>query len=307
MMRLPITKTSKPFKDRKPFHIVLNGDNPVYDIFRRNGYFIVRALPGTFSMGDCIGSEDLCINTNTITSFSNQSNLFKRNQETIRNLLSMLPIPYINIQNSIIKMIQDPGKLNRTATTIGDVIKAFQKFKTNKPLFLFAHTNPPHSPLVFNPDCSYREIQNKPDDVNTLIDNTPSILINEIRCVERQIISFIDVINKNDPDGLIIIQSDHGLRYKTLLFASYDTPWSQIDFENTYGILNIFRLPEVCNNLLYPEISPVNTFRVVFSCLTGKKMTFQKDISYIAGGESHPKYGTVKRLLVETQNKLAND
>ena len=42
---------------------------------------------------------------------------------------------------------------------------------------------------------------------------------------------------------------------------------SKNQFIEWFGILNVLKLPSHCNDVLYPSISPVNTFRVVFSCI----------------------------------------
>ena len=292
MMGYPVTETSKPFKDRKPFYEVMNGDNPVFDVFRRNGYSIARAFPGYFDMGTCTDG-DICISVDKVV--VGQLDIFSRTRETQVNLLAMLPIPEIKIPSLTMDKTR-ASVPSHTTTDIRDVINSFDKFKSTKPLFLFAHTNPPHSPLIFNPDCSYRNNALRVGSIDNIVDNTPQVLINEIRCVETQIIELIDWVKINDPDGLVIIQSDHGLRYRSPL--NYNIPYNEVwppgAFESVFGILNIFHMSEKCHDLLYPEISPVNTFRAIFSCLTEKNIPYLEDMSYIAGGESHPKYGKVK-------------
>ena len=40
--------------------------------------------------------------------------------------------------------------------------------------------------------------------------------------------------------------------------------------ERRLAILNAVRLPKRCRETLYSDLSPVNTFRVVFACLEGR-------------------------------------
>ena len=70
------------------------------------------------------------------------------------------------------------------------------------------------------------------------------------------------LIEKSDPDPVIVIQGDHGatIEYQDL----------GIDPSKRLGILNVYYLPANLNDSitphesLYPTITPVNTFRVIF-------------------------------------------
>ena len=39
-------------------------------------------------------------------------------------------------------------------------------------------------------------------------------------------------------------------------------------------------MPYGCDRLLYPSITPVNTFRLVFNCYFGASYPLQEDITY---------------------------
>jgi hypothetical protein len=64
---------------------------------------------------------------------------------------------------------------------------------------------------------------------------------------------------------VILIQGDHG-------------PWLQYGSDQ-FKILNAYYLPGH-NDLLYPSISPVNTFRLVFDTYLGADYPLLEDISY---------------------------
>jgi len=66
---------------------------------------------------------------------------------------------------------------------------------------------------------------------------------------------------------IIIIQGDHG-------------PWLQPKNKRMW-VLNAYYLPGH-NDELYPEISPVNTFRLVFNKYFGGKYDMLKDVSYFS-------------------------
>ena len=49
------------------------------------------------------------------------------------------------------------------------------------------------------------------------------------------------------------------------------------------GILNAYHLPNGGNSLLYPSVSPVNTFRVIFNYYLGADFDLLEDRSYWGG------------------------
>jgi hypothetical protein len=66
---------------------------------------------------------------------------------------------------------------------------------------------------------------------------------------------------------VIIIQGDHG-------------PWLQPRAKR-FWILNAYYLPGHMDNL-YPDLSPVNTFRLVFNAYFGGKYDMLADVSYFS-------------------------
>jgi hypothetical protein len=64
---------------------------------------------------------------------------------------------------------------------------------------------------------------------------------------------------------VIIIQGDHGRG---------DDPNTRTD------ILNAYYLPRGGSKLVYPQITPVNTFRIIFNYYFGGKFKLLPDVSY---------------------------
>lgn len=119
--------------------------------------------------------------------------------------------------------------------------------------FVYAHIYATHSPLLFDKDGSF-----KPDD-------SIQGYINAVSFIDKKIIDIIDQILMNtEPKPIIIIQGDHGRE------AS----------EYEFGILNAYYLPEGGDTLLYPTISPVNSFRLVFNYYFSAKFDFLPDKSF---------------------------
>ncbi len=128
------------------------------------------------------------------------------------------------------------------------------------PKFVLLHFFVPHDPFVFNPDGAFIEI---PDD--------PKIgYINSVQFIDNQIIPVVrSMIHNSTLPPVIIIQGDHG---------PSQVPGTT-EFQRM-AILNAYYLPYDGNEVLYPAISPVNTFRVILNLYFGQDLPQREDISY---------------------------
>lgn len=124
--------------------------------------------------------------------------------------------------------------------------------ETPGPKFVFAHVLIPHVPLVFRSDGSitrddryFRETFDQPASEEYLLDGYR----NQVEYINHRILSIVDaILKKSVHPPVIIIQGDHGSLYF-----------------NPFPILNAYYLPESCDKVLYPGITPVNSFRAVFN------------------------------------------
>jgi hypothetical protein len=135
------------------------------------------------------------------------------------------------------------------------------------PKFVFAHVLLPHVPLVFRADGSittddryFRETFDQPTGSEYLIDGYK----NQVEYINQRMLSIVDAIIKNSAQPpVIIIQGDHGLLY-------YDH----------FPILNAYYLPGNGSQKLYPAITPVNSFVVVFNQYFDAQIPLLPDNSY---------------------------
>jgi hypothetical protein len=140
------------------------------------------------------------------------------------------------------------------------------------PVFVFAHILAPHPPFVFgengepvNDDRSFsltdgtHYMQNFGADRDEYIGNYNR----QLTFVNRQLIKTIDAIISDSPTPpIIILQADHGPGSRLDWENPDDT---NTDFKERMSILNAYYLPDFDYSELHQEISPVNSFRVIFN------------------------------------------
>ena len=124
------------------------------------------------------------------------------------------------------------------------------------PKFVYAHILAPHPPHVFNPDGS----------VNLraeTIDGQVGLPI-QLDYLNPRILELVkNIIEHSSTDPIIILEGDHGFG----------------NLQRT-SILNAIYMPGDGQKNLYPSISLVNTFRVIFNTYFGTHLSLLKDLSY---------------------------
>jgi hypothetical protein len=97
----------------------------------------------------------------------------------------------------------------------------------------------------------------------------------QLAFLNKKILQAIDAILSRSPEPpIIILQGDHGSR----AYADFDRPEASYLKENL-AILNAYHLPGDDRKLVYPEISPVNTFRLIFKHYFGADLDLLEDRS----------------------------
>ncbi len=155
-------------------------------------------------------------------------------------------------------------------------LKEFSRVKG--PKFVFAHLFLSHPPFVFNPDGSI--ITEEAEKSRTLRENN----INKILYANSQYTDIINtILRHSSTDPIIIIQSDEGPYFKRLWKEHFYFPMQTAEsgeLQQKSMILNAYHVPDTIQTELYPTISPVNTFRVIFSSLFDEKFPLLPDKTY---------------------------
>lgn len=127
------------------------------------------------------------------------------------------------------------------------------------PKFVFAHIVSPHKPFVFGPHGE--TIEQKVDDIAGYRDQVAYLNSRLIPLLQK-------IISDSSAPPVIILQGDHG---------GLDT-----SVEDRMAILNAYYLPESGDRYLYENVSPVNTFRLVFDHYFGGRYDLLQDTSYFS-------------------------
>jgi hypothetical protein len=152
---------------------------------------------------------------------------------------------------------------------------------SDQPKFVFAHVLIPHVPYVFGPDG---EVVTDPGYYSGLkagpVNDTYRAkgYTNQVAYISKAMLKITAEILANSPQPpVIVIMGDHGLQG-----------------DNRLLILNAYYMPDGDSTGLYPGITPVNSFRIIFNRFFGGQYERLDDLSwYVSDGKS---------VLVEDSN-----
>ncbi len=156
------------------------------------------------------------------------------------------------------ELLPIPKKLSVHARDMYDVLKRLDGLQAKgfaQPTFLFNYIRQPHVPFMFD---KYGKAL--PTNVKYWWKN-PNYYLGQLKFITTHMMHVIDILLETDPDCVIIIQSDHGIRYRQLVF---DTP-AEKDEKDQYYVLNFVYYRG--QKLDIEGLSPVNTYRTVLTKL----------------------------------------
>jgi hypothetical protein len=155
------------------------------------------------------------------------------------------------------------------------------------PKFVVAHLYCPHEPFVFAPEGE------RISPVNWANYEDKQFYLGQYIFISREIEKVVDVLlEESDIPPIIILQSDHGLRphhrgivigsdeWRKILNALYlpGMDYSEIsDSDEWRKILNALYLPGMDYSEISDSVSPVNTFRLIFTHYFGADYPLLED------------------------------
>jgi hypothetical protein len=170
----------------------------------------------------------------------------------------------------------------------------------DSPVFVFTHILAPHPPFVFG---EHGEPLNRDGDFS--FDDGSHYLkygdhekyrqkyLGQLAFINKKMQEVIDNLISDSPKPpIIIIQADHG--------PGSQLDWKDIDrtnLEERMSILNAYFLPSDGQNILYQDITPVNTFRVIFNTYFEAGYELLKDESYFSTMQEPYRFTRVKQKI----------
>lgn len=135
------------------------------------------------------------------------------------------------------------------------------------PKFVFIHIISPHPLFVFGPDGSLTDPAAFLDENRRYTADSYTLgYVNQAEYISSQLETALStLLSESSMPPVIILQGDHA-------------PWMQTG-AGKFKILNAYYLPGY-NDLLYPTISPVNTFRLLLDVYLGADYPLLNDTSY---------------------------
>jgi hypothetical protein len=149
------------------------------------------------------------------------------------------------------------------------------------PKFVFAHLLLPHDPYVFDTDGSFM------DEAQVAAQGDMESYLRQLQYLNGRLLGIVDGILAASPDDppIIVLQADEGPLPERYRRDEWNFKWAdatESEINVKFGIINAIHMPGVdpVEAGLYPEITPVNTFRVIFNSYFGGDLPLLADRVY---------------------------
>jgi hypothetical protein len=152
------------------------------------------------------------------------------------------------------------------------------------PKFVFAHVTLPHPPYVFDRDGNFVP---EPEEKER---GRQRGFREQVEYANARILALLDILltGPEEERPIVIIQADEGPYPIRSYSDGFDWPAASApELAEKYRILNAYYLPGVEGSELYPSISPVNSFRVVFNAYFDANLPLLPDRSYVFTDSKH--------------------
>jgi hypothetical protein len=205
-----------------------------------------------------------------------------RTSEFEESLLTMTMPYHVSAAAGLV----DDARMRQWKRTQFEFDKLAEIPNMEEPTFTFAHILSPHVPYVFDSDGSFL----LPEQANTRSDMEN--YCNQLVATNNMVRTLVDgLLTGSEVAPIIILQADEG-PYPERYDANYRSfNWGKAtdaEIRQKFEILNAYYLPGVDSSVLYPTITPVNSFRLVFDLYFGTGLGLLPDKSYAYVDYSHP-------------------
>lgn len=195
-----------------------------------------------------------------------------------------------SILNPLYVFLFEDDKREQILCIFSEIPKAHHNF--NQPAFIFAHIHVPHYPYVFgangeptSPERLEMGWEGEEDDKEGYLEQ-----LKFTNKMMREVIS--EIKNNSDIEPIIIIQGDHGYKEK---IDDMNNPTNQ-ELRIRFSNLNAYHIPEK-DFSNFENITPINTFRIIFNELFDDNLEMKEDKSYWFHNEPNAYFEDVTSIL----------
>jgi len=232
-------------------------NNEIMKKFNQEGYIVINSYSGI----EPTRNFDIAF-----------SNLCGRYSGTINSELTITLIGKSILNPFYLELFEDV-KRDQILCVLSELEEVHKKY--DKSIFVFAHLMLPHSPYIFGPNgesASPEKMEARWEG----LENDKQGYLNQVKFVNKKLEQIITtIIDESTIPPIIIIQGDHGLKSK---INDMNNPTNK-EFHNRLSIINAYHIPTT-NELPYQNITPVNSFRIVFNELFDEKLEILPNSNY---------------------------
>ncbi len=240
-------------------------DNAIVKNFKRNGYEIV--------------SFD---NEYNYEPSSEPNNVCNGDLRSLRLLTFVISTtPYVVFKNMLISTLDETSNDGKGDVSLQPMIEnrkcVFDALPNvqndfSHPMYVHAHMIVPHGPYIFD------SVGNTVSARTLSAEQIPPAYLAQLQYTDMRIMDSVEQLLENKPKPIIVIQSDHGFRFSV---GENDTL-----IDHGFSNFAAYYFPdEELNENEFAEMTPVNTFRILFNKYFGtdydilEHKAFQRDNS----------------------------
>lgn len=249
----------RQFSENYPLLIPLVRDNLVVRTLRAHDYEFVAIASGLFPTK--MEDADRFIRPGAFN-----------NTEYQQNLIDMTPVRSImNRMDQLLWYQLVPFTLDTLAGLRSE----------GRPMFVFAHLLAPHLPHAYDKDGNF-------------VDTFPPYKEGWRTVTEylnKRLIEVVDEIRGREPNSIIVILGDHGSNTALQSPEEYAADpwtgeWRDYVRDRSANLLSIYVPGKKANELFYPEMTPVNLFRILFDSYLRTDYGTLEDVTWITPQKS---------------------
>jgi hypothetical protein len=140
--------------------------------------------------------------------------------------------------------------------------------------FVFIYHMQPHSPWYYDELCQHIVTSGRSDG---------DLYGKSVKCLVRTMSGFMDLILEKDPEAIVVLHGDHGWLLAGDTKGLQESEWDPKTLFYRSEISNLLRLPERCQPYIKDSIGPMNTMRLIISCVKGEPPEYLEEVLFIPG------------------------